>query len=155
MKWWASALAGAGLVLAVEAATIYGIGVQTTVPKSQAVAASHALANALDARWPSLEGPMMTTIRPIMRRQIGQIVGRTSIDIGGVPVRLPPSVRQVVADKMQQVLEANLSRYLRYRFRPSQFLTPRLVEKVLERPVKLRLWVNVGRIPIPVTIEMK
>ncbi len=155
MNRWGSTALGAALVLAAEGALIYGAGLKTVVMKQQAVQASHAVAMELDRRWPTIQGAMMANVRPIVRQQVARMVNQTTINIGGIPVRLPVDMRGALAEKLNHVLQRNLSQYMRDRFKPSLFLTPDVVAKILKEPITMHLWVDVWRIPIPVTIEVR
>lgn len=155
MNRWGSAVLGAAVLLAMEGALVYGAGLKTVVSKQEAVQSSHALTIELDHRWPAIQASMMANVRPIVRQEVAHVVNQTTINIGGIPVRLPADMRGLVADKLNQVLEKNLSQYMRNRFKPSLFLTPHLVAQVLAQPVTVHLWVEVWRIPIPVTVEVR
>lgn len=147
-------LAGAAVLLALECMMVYGIGVRVDVPKGQILALSKTVTRELDRRWPQIQAPLMSSMRPLVKAQVHHIVSTVTINIGGVPITLPPDLQKPVARELTTVVDVNLTQYFRHQFRPGQLLTPALVAGLLKEPVRIRVWVDLWRIPVPVFLQV-
>lgn len=145
---------GALAVLAAEALLIYGIGVTITVPESQATAISMVVAQHLQQEWPQMRRTAFESIRPIMRRQVDNIVANITVDVGGARIVLPPSLRSQVAANINRVLVGNIRTYFMQQFNPAEVLTPALIRQALKKPLAVNIWVDLWRVPVPVTVHM-
>ncbi len=142
-------------LLAIEALLVYGVGLTITLPHSQADSVARTLSVHLQREWPQVQGPLLKSVEPILRQEVKGLVKQLTINIGGIRIALPPDVRNQVASQVDTALQASLADYFRHRFNPAQVMNPRLIRELLAQPVKLHLWVDVWRIPVPVTVQLQ
>ncbi|PSR23757.1 MAG: hypothetical protein C7B45_01705 [Sulfobacillus acidophilus] len=153
-RWHMLVSAGMGVcaTLALEAGLVYGIGVRVVMPQSQVSVISAAMSEHLQRALPTMRGTILASLKPLMRQQVRQMVAEITVDVGGVPVRLPYTFQTKIARHIDQLLASNLDQYLAHQFYPGPIVTPRLVQQALREPLMLHIWVRTWHIPVPVTI---
>jgi hypothetical protein len=147
-------VAGLMLALALQAVWIYGIGMVITIPASQARPLSATLSRQLQREWPAVRATALKSIRPLVKAQVESMVNQVTVDIGGVRVALPPSLRQQMAMDINRAMSRNLDTYFSRHFNPGALISPELIQKALEQPMRLKVWVDVWRLPLPVTVQV-
>lgn len=146
--------AGLLLALALESVWIYGIGLVIKIPASQAGPLSATLSRQLQREWPVMRTTALKNIKPLVKAQVASMVNQVTVDIGGVRVALPPSLRRQMAVDINRAISRNLDSYFSRHFNPGTLVSPALIRKALEQPIAMRVWVDLWRLPVPVDVRV-
>ena len=146
-------LAGLVLAFALQAFWIYGIGLVIHIPAREAGPLSAALSRQLKREWPQMRATALKNIKPLVKSQVESMVNQVTVDIGGVRVVLPPSLRRQMAADIDRALSRNLDTYFSRQFDPGALISPKLIRQALQQPLSLKVWVDLWRLPVPVTVR--
>ncbi len=147
-------IAGLLLALAIESLWVYGIGLVIRIPASQAGPLSVTLSRQLQRQWPAMRTTALKNIRPLVKAQVESMVNQVTVDIGGVRVVLPPSLQRQMAADINRAISRNLDAYFSSHFNPGTLISPSLIRKAMAQPIAMKVWVDVWRLPVPVTVRV-
>lgn len=148
-------LLGALLALAVEVFWIYAAGVTVVVPAGEVLAAAREAEARVAPLWPRVRQHMLQQLRPLVEQEVAQIVDQVTIEVGGLTVRLPPTLKGQLTADLSRLVFRELSEQLATKIRLNQLLSPALAKAVLSQPWDFHLAVRTGPVAIPVTVKLE
>ena len=151
---WRGIMMGIAGVLAIQAGFVYIGGFTVRIPVSQAPLVTQSTKRALAHQWPLLRNEAMTGIQPFIRQEVLVLLSQVSIHLGGFRVPLPDPLRSEMAGHLDRVLQMAIVSYWQHHLNPGQLITPRLIAQFLRQPMTVHLWVDVWKIPVPVTVHV-
>lgn len=142
------------LTLMVEVVYIYGIGMAITIPQNEVRATLSEVQRATVRQWPQVRTEALRKLHPIIERDLYHLVNGVSVSVGGMEIVLPKTLSDQIVRHLTQQIDGQIAYYLSEQVHPRTLITEQNFRRIIGPEISFRLWVDVYKLPIPVTVHV-